>query len=130
MNSDYENFLNRVKADLADIATNSANITEADIRESVQAMKDIYERRRNITISEEDTLEIINERTNDLFEMACDELESQLDQIDFNDITDTDFNIDLTRTEIDTISDMMKYKYMTHTYMQVNLINMADKVQK
>ena len=63
-------------------------------------------------ISEEDTLEIINERTNDLFEMACDELESQLDQIDFNDITDTDFNIDLTRTEIDTISDMMKYKYM------------------
>lgn len=62
--------------------------------------------------TEEETLEIINERTNDLFEMACDELESQLDQIDFNNKTDTDFNMDLTRTEIDVISDMMKLLYM------------------
>ena len=44
--------------------------------------------------------------------MACDELESQLDQIDFNNKTDTDFNMDLTRTEIDVISDMMKLLYM------------------
>lgn len=38
MSNDYENFVNRVKADLADLPQK----TETDIRESVQAMKDIY----------------------------------------------------------------------------------------
>lgn len=61
MNSDYENFLNRVKADLADLATNIVNITEDDIQESVQAMRDIYKKRRNITISDEDILKAVSE---------------------------------------------------------------------
>lgn len=57
MTSDYDNFINRVKADLADMP----NKTEADIRESVQAMRDIYKKRRNISISDEDAVKAISE---------------------------------------------------------------------
>lgn len=57
MSNDYENFVNRVKADLADLPQK----TETDIRESVQAMKDIYIKRRNISISDEDVVKAISE---------------------------------------------------------------------
>lgn len=57
MSNDYENFVNRVKADLADLPQK----TETDIRESVQAMKDIYIKRRNISVSDEDVVKAISE---------------------------------------------------------------------
>ena len=60
MTSNYENFLNRVKADLADLAE-TTSITETDIQESVQAMRDIYKKRRNISISDEEAIKAISE---------------------------------------------------------------------
>ena len=50
MTSDYENFINRVKADLADLPIK----TKEDIVEAIKAMRSLYERRRNIKISDED----------------------------------------------------------------------------
>lgn len=57
MNNDYENLLNMVKADL----TNISDITEEDIQESVQAMKARYEKRHNISVSNDDVTKAVSE---------------------------------------------------------------------
>ena len=61
MNSDYENFVNLVKAEITFNFTDITNITEADIKNVVQDTRDRYKKRHNITISEENALKAVSE---------------------------------------------------------------------
>ncbi|MBE6455291.1 MAG: hypothetical protein E7014_02425 [Alphaproteobacteria bacterium] len=61
MTSDYENFVNLVKAEITFNFTDVTSITEADIKNVVQDTRDRYKKRHNITISDEDALRAVSE---------------------------------------------------------------------
>ena len=65
-------------------------------------------------LSEDEVESIVNERSLELLDSACDEIEPQLDQLILSNRNDSIecFDEQLTRIEIDTISDMMKVIYM------------------
>lgn len=61
MASDYENFVNLVKAEITFNFTNLTSITETDIKNVVQDTRERYRKRHNIIISEEDALRTVSE---------------------------------------------------------------------
>lgn len=65
-------------------------------------------------LSEQEVENIVIERSLEFLDSACDELEPQLDQLILSNRNDSleCFDDELTRIEIDTISDMMKVIYM------------------
>jgi hypothetical protein len=65
-------------------------------------------------LSEQEVENIVMERSLEFLDSACDELELQLDQLILSNRNDSleCFDDELTRIEIDTISDMMKVIYM------------------
>jgi len=64
---------------------------------------------------------IVNERSLELLDSACDEIEPQLDQLVLSSRDDTleCFDDELTRIETDTISDMMKVIYMREPILRL-----------
>lgn len=73
-------------------------------------------------LSEQEIEQIVIERSLEFLDSACDELEPQLDQITLSDRNDSleCFDDELTRIEIDTISDMMKIIYMREPILKLN----------
>jgi uncharacterized protein YerC len=73
-------------------------------------------------LSESEVEQIVTERSLEFLDSACDELEPQLDQITLSDRNDSleCFDDELTRIEIDTISDMMKIIYMREPILKLN----------
>jgi uncharacterized protein YerC len=65
-------------------------------------------------LTEQQVENIVIERSLEFLDSACDELDSQLDQLILSNRNDSleCFDDELTRIEIDTISDMMKIIYM------------------
>jgi uncharacterized protein YerC len=65
-------------------------------------------------LTEQQVENIVIERSLEFLDSACDELDSQLDQLILSNRNDSleCFDDELTRIEIDTISDMMKVIYM------------------
>lgn len=65
-------------------------------------------------LTEQQIEDIVRERSLEFLDSACDEIEPQLDQLVLSNRDDSleVFNDQLTRIEIDTISDMMKVIYM------------------
>lgn len=73
-------------------------------------------------LNEQEIEQIVVERSLEFLDSACDELEPQLDQITLSDRDDSleCFDDELTRIEIDTISDMMKIIYMREPILKLN----------
>lgn len=73
-------------------------------------------------LNEQEIEKIVIERSLEFLDSACDELEPQLDQITLSNRNDSleCFDDELTRTEIDTISDMMKIIYMREPILKLN----------
>ena len=73
-------------------------------------------------LNEQEIEQIVIERSLEFLDSACDELEPQLDQITLSDRNDSleCFDDELTRIEIDTISDMMKIIYMREPILKLN----------
>ena len=73
-------------------------------------------------LSDEEIEAIVTERSLELLDTACDEIEPQLDQLTLSDRDDSleFFDDELTRIEIDTISDMMKIIYMREPILKLN----------
>ena len=73
-------------------------------------------------LSDEEIEAIVTERSLELLDTACDEIEPQLDQLTLSDRDDSleCFDDELTRIEIDTISDMMKIIYMREPILKLN----------
>lgn len=73
-------------------------------------------------LSEQEVENIVIERSLEFLDSACDELEPQLDQLTLSDRNDSleCFDDELTRIEIDTVSDMMKIIYMREPILKLN----------
>ena len=73
-------------------------------------------------LNEQEIEQIVIERSLEFLDSACDELEPQLDQITLSNRNDSleCFDDELTRIEIDTISDMMKIIYMREPILKLN----------
>ena len=73
-------------------------------------------------LNEQEIEKIVIERSLEFLDSACDELEPQLDQITLSNRNDSleCFDDELTRIEIDTISDMMKIIYMREPILKLN----------
>lgn len=72
-------------------------------------------------LSQEEIIKIVNERSLELLDSACDEIEPQLDQLTLSNRNDSleCFDDELTRIETDTISDMMKVMYMREPLLKL-----------
>lgn len=73
-------------------------------------------------LSEQEVENIVIERSLEFLDSACDELEPQLDQLTLSNRNDSleCFDDELTRVEIDTVSDMMKIIYMREPILKLN----------
>ena len=72
-------------------------------------------------LSQEEIENIVMERSLEFLDSACDEIEPQLDQLILSNRNDSleCFDEQLTRIEIDTISDMMKVLYMREPLLKL-----------
>jgi len=73
-------------------------------------------------LSEQEVENIVIERSLEFLDSACDELEPQLDQLTLSNRNDSleCFDDELTRIEVDTVSDMMKIIYMREPILKLN----------
>ena len=72
-------------------------------------------------LSQQEIESIVMERSLEFLDSACDEIEPQLDQLVLSNRNDSleCFDEQLTRIEIDTISDMMKVLYMREPLLKL-----------
>lgn len=72
-------------------------------------------------LSQQEIESIVMKRSLEFLDSACDEIEPQLDQLTLSDRNDSleCFDDELTRIEIDTISDMMKVLYMREPLLKL-----------